>query len=101
MKKIVAYIQNHKRLSAAIMAAMMITSMLAVGVSADEAGGGVSSDLSTFITSIKGALSDFTTANLATILVAALGLTVGLAICWFAYRFVKRKVSGALKKGTL
>lgn len=57
--------------------------------------------LSTFITSITGALADFTTANLATILVAALGLTAGLAIAWFAYRFIKGKVSGAMKKGKL
>lgn len=57
--------------------------------------------LSTFITSITGALADFTTANLATILVAALGLTAGLAIAWFAYRFIKGKVSGAMRKGKL
>lgn len=59
------------------------------------------SALSTFITSITGALSDFTTANLGTILVAALGITAGLAIAWFAYRFIVRKVSGAMKKGKL
>lgn len=57
--------------------------------------------LSTFITSITGALSDFTTANLGTVLVAALGITAGLAIAWFAYRFIVRKVSGAMKKGRL
>ena len=101
MKKIMEWVTGHKRLSAAIMAAMMITSMLAVGVSADETGGGVSSDLSSFITSIKGALSDFTTTNLATILVAALSITCGLAIAWFAFRFIKGKVAGALKKGKL
>lgn len=57
--------------------------------------------LSTFITSITGALSDFTTANLGTVLVAALGITAALAIAWFAYRFIVRKVSGAMKKGKL
>lgn len=57
--------------------------------------------LSTFITSITGALTDFSTTNLASILVAALGITVGLAIAWFAYRFIVRKVSGALKKGKM
>lgn len=57
--------------------------------------------LSTFISSITGALSDFTTSNLATILIAALGITAGLAIAWFAYRFIVRKVSGAMKKGKL
>lgn len=57
--------------------------------------------ISTFISSITGALSDFTTENLATILVAALGLTAVLAIAWFAYRFIVRKVSGAMKKGKM
>lgn len=57
--------------------------------------------LSTFITSITGALSEFTTSNLSSILVAALGITAGLAIAWFAYRFIVRKVSGAMKKGKL
>lgn len=59
------------------------------------------SALSTFITSITGALSDFTTANLSTIIVAALGITAGLAVAWFAYRFIVRKVSGAMKKGKM
>lgn len=58
-------------------------------------------NLSTFITSITGALSDFTVTNLGTILVAALGITATLAIGWFAYRFIVRKVSGAMKKGKL
>ena len=57
--------------------------------------------LSTFISSITGALGDFSTANLGTVLVAALGITVSLAIAWFAYRFITRKVSGALKKGRI
>lgn len=57
--------------------------------------------LSTFIESITGALGDFTTANLGTILVAALGVTAALAIAWFAYRFIVRKVSGAMKKGKM
>lgn len=57
--------------------------------------------LSSFITSITGALSEFTTTNLGTILVAALGITAALAIAWFAYRFIVRKVSGAMKKGKM
>lgn len=61
----------------------------------------VSTDLSSFITTVKGALADFTTTNLGTILIAALGITSGLAIGWFAYRFIVRKVSGAMKKGKL
>lgn len=57
--------------------------------------------LSTFISSVTGALTDFSTTNLATIIVAALGITVGLVLAWFAYRFISRKVSGALKRGRL
>ncbi len=57
--------------------------------------------VSTFIQSITGALTDFSTTNLATVLVAALGITVTLAIAWFAYRFIVRKVSGAMKKGKI
>ena len=58
-------------------------------------------ELSTFISTITGALKDFTSDNLAIILVAALGLTVGPAICWFAFRFIKGKVAGAMKKGKI
>lgn len=100
MKKMMAWLKGHKRVCAALMAVMML-SVCAVGVSADEGAGGVSSDLSGFITSIKGALTDFTTTNLATILVAALSLTAGLAIAWFAYRFIRGKVSSALRRGKL
>lgn len=57
--------------------------------------------LSTFISSITGALGEFTTANLGTILVATLSITAGLAIAWFAYRFIVRKVAGAMKKGKI
>lgn len=58
-------------------------------------------ELSGFLSTITGALGDFTTTNLGTILVAALGLTAVLAICWFGYRFLVRKVSGAMKKGKM
>lgn len=58
-------------------------------------------NLNGFLSTITGALGDFTTSNLGLILVAALGLTAGLAICWFAFGFIKRKVSAAMRKGTL
>lgn len=90
---------KHKKLWVIVMTAFMAVATLAVGVSADEGAGGVSADLDSFITTIKGALSDFTTANLGKILVAALGLTVGLGIAWFAYRFLKNKIMAAMKKG--
>lgn len=80
--------------------------MMAIAAESQRGGmlltsGGVSEGLSSFISSITGALADFTTTNLATILVAALGLTAGLAIAWFAYRFIKGKVSSAMRKGKL
>jgi predicted permease len=59
------------------------------------------SGLSTFISSITTALADFSTTNLGTILVAALGITVGLVIAWFAYRFITKRVSKAMRKGSL
>ena len=90
---------KHKKPWLIVMTAFMAVATLAVGVSADETGGGVSADLDSFITTIKGALSDFTTVNLGKILVAALGLTVGLGIAWFAYRFLKNKIMAAMKKG--
>lgn len=58
-------------------------------------------DLDTFITTIKGALADFTTANLAKVLVAGLGVSAALFLAWFGYRWVVRKVSGGIKKGRL
>ncbi len=61
----------------------------------------VPTDLTSFLDQIKGGLADFTTANLATILVAALGITAVLAIAWFGYRFIVRKTSGAMKGGKL
>lgn len=60
-----------------------------------------STALSTFLTSITGAMADFSTANLGTILVAGVGVAGGLVIAWFGYRFIVRKVSGAMKKGKL
>lgn len=57
--------------------------------------------LSEFITAITGALSDFSTANLGTILVAVLGITAMLAIAWTAYRIIIRKVNSAMKRGRL
>lgn len=60
-----------------------------------------STALDTFITGITTALADFSTANLMTVLVAALGITAALVIAWFAYRFISRRVASALKRGKL
>lgn len=61
--------------------------------------GGV--DTSTMVESIKGFFSDFTVANLVTIIGAALGLAVVLFLFWFGYRFIKRAVVKALTKGKI
>lgn len=51
---------------------------------------------------VKSMLSGiFTVENLTSIILTALGLTAGLFIFWFAYRFIKRRVEKALKKGSL
>lgn len=78
----------------------MFNKMIA-SVSALAAETGVSTDLDTFITTIKGALADLTTSNLAKVLVAGLGISAGLFLAWFGYRWVVRKVSGGIKKGRL
>lgn len=54
-----------------------------------------------FLTAIKGALTEFSVDTLSTILIAALGITVGLCIAWFGYRFIVRKVQKALHRGSL
>lgn len=50
---------------------------------------------------VTGMLGDFSVTNLVTILGAGLGLCVGLVLFWFAFRWIKGKVMGALKKGKL
>lgn len=57
--------------------------------------------LAAFNTAVTGALSDFSVSTLQTVLVAALGITVGLVIAWFAYRFITKRASSALRKGKL
>ncbi len=87
---------NKKRLLIVITVAMLVVTALAIPTSANSG-----AELATFVESIKGGLSDFTTTNLAAILVAALGLTSSLAIAWFAYRFIRSKVSSAMRRGKL
>lgn len=57
------------------------------------------SALTAAIGSITGALTDFSTANLASVIVAGLGVAVPLVLVWFAFRFVYRKAKSALKRG--
>lgn len=59
------------------------------------------SALSSFNAAMVGGLSDFSVANLGTVILAAVGLAVPLVIAWFAWRFISRKASGAMRKGKL
>ncbi len=59
------------------------------------------SEVDTFISTVTSGLADFTTANLGKVLVAGLGISAGLALAWFGYRWIVRKLSGALKKGRI
>lgn len=61
----------------------------------------VGTSLSGWLTSITGALSEFSVDNVITILVAIFAITVPFAIFWFAYRLVTRKVSKAMRKGKI
>lgn len=58
------------------------------------------SALTTAISSITGALTDFSAANVAQVIVAALGIAVPLVLVWFAFRFIYKKAKGGLKRGS-
>lgn len=58
-------------------------------------------NVSELISTVTGSLGDFSTANLGLILVAGVGITVGLVLLWFVFRWLTRKIMGALKKGKL
>lgn len=55
--------------------------------------------LTAAIGSITGALTDFSVANIASVIVAGLGVAVPLVLVWFAFRFIYRKAKVALKRG--
>lgn len=57
------------------------------------------SALTAAITSITGSLTDFSVANVASVIVAGLGIAVPLVLVWFAFRFIYRKAKVALKRG--
>mgnify|MGYP007011377017 FL=1 len=58
------------------------------------------SALTTAISSITGALTNFSSANVAQVIVAALGIAVPLVLVWFAFRFIYKKAKGGLKRGS-
>lgn len=57
------------------------------------------SAITSAITSITGALTDFSGTNVTSVIVAGLGIAVPLVLVWFAFRWIYRKAKGALKKG--
>lgn len=57
------------------------------------------SAFTTAISSITGALTEFSTTNVVSVIVAGLGIAVPLVLAWFAFRFIYRKAKGALKRG--
>lgn len=62
-------------------------------------GGQVVTGMESVITSVTGALSDFSAANIGKVLVAGLGIAVPLVLAWFAFRWIYGKAKGALKRG--
>ena len=59
-------------------------------------------DASTLANTVKEMLSGiFTLENLKVIIITALSLCAGFFIFWFAYRFIKRRVEKAMKKGSI
>lgn len=62
-------------------------------------GGQVVTGMESVITSVTGALSDFSAANIGKVLVAGLGIAVPLVLSWFAFRWIYSKAKGALKRG--
>lgn len=95
MNKFLSFVKSKSKIFACSMSALLL------GMASTFVVGAEPTTLDTFIASIKTALADFTPTTLGTVLVAALGITVALVLAWFAYRWVVRKVSGALKKGRL
>lgn len=62
-------------------------------------GEGGGNGVSALITAVTGALSEFSTTNLSSVIVAGLGIAVPLVLGWFAFRWIYKKAKGALKKG--
>ena len=60
-----------------------------------------SSALTTAITSITGALTDFSGTNVTSVIVAGLGIAVPLVLVWFAFRWIYRKERRLIYGGIL
>lgn len=89
------FTKSKKRLAMSVTAALTFA-LGAVGCFAAEPG---QSGLTTSITSITGALTDFSASNLMLVVAAGLGIAVPLVLAWFAFRWIYKKAKGALKRG--
>ena len=88
------FTKSKKKIAMSVTAALTFV-LGAVGCFAAE--GDLS--LSTSITSITGALTDFSASNLMLVVAAGLGIAVPLVLAWFAFRWIYKKAKGALKRG--
>lgn len=61
----------------------------------------VFSGLNVFVGSVIGGLIDYNTVNLATWLIAGLGVAAAPVICWYGYRWIRRKLKKSYFKGRL
>lgn len=89
------FTKSKKRLAMSVTAALTFA-LGAVGCFAAETG---QASLTASITSITGALTDFSASNLMLVVAAGLGIAVPLVLAWFAFRWIYKKAKGALKRG--
>lgn len=92
--KIKTMFSNSKKKISAIVASSFAFAVMAIGSFAAEG------DLTSSITSITGALGDFSSGNVTSVIVAGLGIAVPLVLVWFAFRWIYKKAKGGLKRGS-
>lgn len=61
----------------------------------------VATELDSAISSVTGAMTDYSVSNLTKIWVAGLALAISPVIAWFAFRWLKKVINKALFKGRL
>lgn len=97
MSKVKAFFGRCKKKIVAVCVGCSTAVLGLVAASADD---GTSVDQ--MINQVKSTLqSQFSVDNLIKIIIAALGVTVVFGLLWFAYRWIVRKVSKALKSGKI
>jgi len=58
-------------------------------------------DLNPFLTTLVSGLVDLSVGNIVQVILVALGVVSAPVLCWFGYRFVKRKLLKSFKKGKI